>query len=79
MVFDRLNLRILRTTYASTTLSTKNPVDLTACVNGYTVCILEGAVSSQLRTRKSYEQIKFGECSLPLPVFQIRFTFSWPI
>jgi len=80
MVFDNENLRILRTVYPSTTLLTKYPVDLSAaCVSGRTVCILEGAVSSQLLKRKRYEQIKFGECSLPLPVFQIRFTFSWLI
>jgi hypothetical protein len=72
--------RILRTAYPSTTLPTKISVELkAACVSGYTVRILEGAVSSQLRTRKRYEQIKFGECSVPLPVFQIRFTFSRPI
>jgi hypothetical protein len=77
MVIDRENLRMRRTTYPSTTLPTKNPVDQKApCVSGYILRILEGTASSQLRTRKRYELIKFGKSSLPLPVFQIRFTFS---
>jgi hypothetical protein len=78
IVIDRENLRIRRTAYPSTTFPTKNTIVLKACVSGYILCIWEGAVSSQLGTRKTYELIKFGECSLPLTVFQIRFTFPWP-
>jgi hypothetical protein len=75
IVIGRENLRIRRTAYPSTTFPTKNTIVLKAFVSGYILRILEGAVSSQLSARKRIELIQFGECSLPLPVFQIRFTF----
>jgi hypothetical protein len=46
-----------------------------ACVSGYTVCLFERIVSkSELHARR-YEQIRRGECLLPLTVFQIHFAF----